>query len=42
MFDLLLERICLVSIMSLPKTIIGGNVKLLVDIEFKSDFEEKY
>ncbi len=39
MFDVLLERICWVNIMSLPKTIIEGNVKLLVDVRFKSDFE---
>jgi len=42
MFDVLPERICLVNIMNLPKTIIEANVKLLVDVGFKSDFEEKY
>jgi len=42
MFDLLLERICLDNIMSRSKTIIEGNVKLLVDVGLESDFEEKY
>ena len=41
MFDLLLLGDLFGYYYELPKTTIEGNVKLLVDVRFKSDFEEE-